>query len=936
MNDRWPLPAADGIEGPFLKMKKHNGKPTLPTMDASNVCFDTLSHVDSFGYNKDAMQGASGVGLPKEYESTYPYRRGSTFEEFTKIVLIVKDGEARLYYPTPSTDRYTPFNNLRQSQTVTSTWTFDLQGYTGGQVGVFTYSHEATFSNWKITDISDETAISAYCNGNPHLTCDNQRGDASTGLCLAVASPAVCEGPTGPEAKLVNTKRLDIFDFYEDPNLSEACKWELGPDRNLRHASNAFNSNTVVLGCSAIVKNTTYTDFIAQVDIDNDDDDAVGMVFGYQSDDDFFRVFKINDLWPNPAADFLTGPVFKVQRKVKGVSCANGPFDDSNPSCLQTLAFVDSVGGFTDGLDLGAVVPFEYSKKYIKYDHNDVKRFVLIVKDDAVRAMYEDVEMGTVVSVQVLDLTKYDYAGGRVGFFVSGQIATFSNFFLGALSGPEAVTNFCSGGVCDERTGLCMTQPTTFPTLRAGDVAIPDVCPGPVDGLTTTIDTTDENNFRFVDMEPISEPCEWTTSADGLSQNIRAWGNYCGPNGCPSGNYSEHVTIIGCVALIGAETYTDFMLEVTTSHEDEETWGFVFGWDDKQPVTKNYMAMANNDRWPDPAADGVRGPFIKLKKTNDKPCIPIMNTSYNCYDTISYSDSEGNHFANDDFGFAQGFNNNNPGRFNIDGERVTDIPGEYASVYPYDTDERWPDRKMTLIVKDGQARLLLPGPERDFGGLNGFRQPSTYVGTWSYDLGDYTGGQIGFMTYAHRGTFKEVKITDLTDDANLPSAYCDGNPQATCTSGGVCTAVPVSDVCEDPVGAIDVDVTTLTEWDFVADELVTGNCQWETPDLGAGPKLYQSSNAQGGFESLGCNALHKSGSYTDFILQFDADIYDNDALGMVFGWKAPDDHFKVHKRVDWWPSPNADNVQGPAFKVKRRLTGKSCAVLPQNETTNCK
>ena len=429
MNDRWPRPAADGIEGPFLKMKKHNGKPTLPNMDASTTVFDTLSHVDAFGFNKDAMQSGGSLGLPKEYESVYPYRRGATFEEYTKIVLIVKDGEARLYYPTPPKDRYTPFNNLRQSQTVTSTWTFDLQGYTGGQVGVFTYSHEATFSNWKITDISDETAISAYCDGNPHLTCDNQRGDMSTGLCMAVAAPDVCEGPVGPGVQLVHTKLLDTFDYFEDPNLSEPCKWERGAKGDIKSTSNAFHSNTVVLGCSAMVRNTTVTEFVASVDIENDDSDAVGFNFGWQSDDDFFRVFKMNNAWPNPAADFLTGPVFKVQRKLVGVSCANAPYNETNPSCMQTLAFIDEVGGFSEDMPMGSVVPFEYSKTYLKFDHNDIKRMVLIVKDNAMRCMYEDADLSTTVAINVFDLSKIRLYGRIHRLFRQRPIRDFLDLY---------------------------------------------------------------------------------------------------------------------------------------------------------------------------------------------------------------------------------------------------------------------------------------------------------------------------------------------------------------------------------------------------------------------------------------------------------------------------------------------------------------------------
>ena len=111
-----------------------------------------------------------------------------------------------------------------------------------------------------------------------------------------------------------------------------------------------------------------------------------------------------------------------------------------------------------------------------------------------------------------------------------------------------------------------------------------------------------------------------------------------------------------------------------------------------------------------------------------------MNMTYNCYDTLSYSDYSGG-FVSDGDSFAF-----NPGRFNIDGMPVTDIPGEYYRTYPYKVDQVWPDRKMTLIVKDGEARLQVLGPEvvRDTP-INSLRQPTKYVGTWSYDLGDYTG-----------------------------------------------------------------------------------------------------------------------------------------------------------------------------------------------------
>ena len=332
--------------------------------------------------------------------------------------------------------------------------------------------------------------------------------------------------------------------------------------------------------------------------------------------------------------------------------------------------------------------------------------------------------------------------------------------------------------------------------------------------------------------------------------------------------------------------------------------------------------------------DTVRGPFIKMKMTNDKPCIGgVMNATADnmCYDTISFMEKTGS-FVSDGASFT-----NTPGRFQIDGMPVTDIPGEYYRTYPYDVDQVWPDRKMTLIVKDGEARLMVLGPDVTTADpINNYRQPTKWVSTWTYNLDalGYTGGQLGLFCYAHQLTFSDLKITDLSDDLNLPTDYCNGN--ATCTDGGVCTAVPVSDVCEDPVGATVIDVTTMDQFEFIQDPGITwGVCQWQISDLGRGPFLYQASNAHASLESVGCNAVYKGGSYLDFVLQFDVDNFDNDGVGPIFGWKSEIDHYKIHKRIDVWPSPSADYIEGPNFKIKKRLPDRSCDVRPQNETNNC-
>ena len=558
---------------------------------------------------------------------------------------------------------------------------------------------------------------------------------------------------------------------------------------------------------------------------------------------------------------------------------------------------MDRYGVYHGQMPLGAVTPFEYSNVYRPYDENSNTRMVLAIKDNAIRYSYESGDF--VISVMALDISAYDYQGGRVGLFVWSHAVDFTNFLVGDLA---SVTDFCNGGICDDRTGRCLTQPTFNPTERAGEVVLPDICPGAVDGFVD-VDVTSLDAFTLVDMAPISGgPCAWSTSAAGLAQTSTAFGNAPGDN-----------TMMGCVALAAGTTYTDFMVEMTATFAGgNDGWGFVFGYDN----AGHYLATVNNDEFPVNAADGVSGPFAKITATNGNPCLEVMDNETNCYDTLSYADAS---------------------NFIVDGELVTDLPGEYARKYPYTRKEDWPAEKtMTLIVKDGSARLMMFGKELDLETpVNNLRQPTKYVSTWSYDLGgNYDGGAVGIFTYAQALTISSMKITDLS--ASMPTAFCGG--QGTCASG-VCTQVAASDVCEDPVGD-DYDVATddLEPWEFIEDPFLNQGCSWTLEDFGRGPNLYQGSNAQAignDYRLLGCNAILKSEDYTDFIMQMDMDNFDNDGVGFVFGWQSETDHWKIHKVNDpFWPNP-ADSVLSPAMKIIKRRGEFSCGAQPMNSTNDC-
>lgn len=213
-------------------------------------------------------------------------------------------------------------------------------------------------------------------------------------------------------------------------------------------------------------------------------------------------------------------------------------------------------------------------------------------------------------------------------------------------------------------------------------------------------------------------------------------------------------------------------------------------------------------RLPSPAADGIEGPFLKVKRNNGGNVLNNMDATNTVFDLITYIDSEGTH------------------------EGMVDMPFEYERQYPYESGTPFAPMKLTLIVKNGEVRVLFPTPEVDTGTEepNRFRQSDRYVSAWSTDLGSgYRGGKIGFFTSKHRATFKNLKITDLSKSATPVQAFCGGSPDSTCDeSKGVCIAVPLGDICPDPVNPIYHDTQSMSTFELVDEEMLSSACECVT------------------------------------------------------------------------------------------------------------
>ena len=298
---------------------------------------------------------------------------------------------------------------------------YSCLGYAGGRLGPWTYAHQMFVTSFSVTDISDDANLpETYCGGSQLARCDV----GVTGLCLAVAAPDVCEGALGGDTYDVTT--LDAFDFVNDPEVASTCDWSIGSAGYLQQVSNANLNEGVLLGCNAIVSAAEYTDFVYEVDLVNNDNDGVGINFGWKSEFDYFRVQKINDVWPSPAADSVGGPALKLKRRIPGMPCDASPMNETN-LCMTTISFIDPFGVYHDGIPDDAVAPAGncgYSREFLPFAQGELMTLVVIAKDNQLRATFESPTSARQVTVMAFDLAKYDYQGGKVGvrnssFFLS-------------------------------------------------------------------------------------------------------------------------------------------------------------------------------------------------------------------------------------------------------------------------------------------------------------------------------------------------------------------------------------------------------------------------------------------------------------------------------------------------------------------------------------
>ena len=826
INDIWPSPPADGISGPHMKLKRRrkacSASMSGPYVDGSTTgedCYETLSYLNNAGASSSMAEDLERVDVNAYYHDSYADypNYGTATETSHSIYLIVKDNTVRFGRWDSDLSKWV------------MVWA-DVPDYAGGKVGIFTYAHQPTVWDVKITDL-DATPNPTMCNGGGDCelgvctcydgfdydneltgTCASQHLLTPTSVPTPVPTPLtwsptltrnvgaadVCLGNDGTSTLLDFDSAITGWTEVDDTPLSGTCSWTAydsdtvlgwrgididGADGISTYAvyqsSNSWGNHpgdNTLTGCNLLYDGATYTNFILEAKMYHSDNDGVGFVFGWNDLLDHYQAAMINDQWPSPPADGISGPHMKLKRRRKACSAScSVAYVDGNTAdedCYETLAYLNN-GGASSTLsaaagdlagDLESPINQHYNDAYFAYPNygtpsETAAPLYLIVNNSEVRFGRWD----TTLSKWVMTWAELPsaYAGGKIGLFTYAHQPLIWDVKITDLDATSPMmcggAGTCDMGVCDcdvtndayyAATGLCEY---TTPSVGAGDICVGNGASRTAIDIDSTLaslsgDGTSGSWTSSQDASLTSSTCAWSfmspsdiaswgynSGGPGIYQSSNSWGNYPGDN-----------TIMGCNLYYNEQTYTNFIMEATLANGDNDGVGFVFGW---TSIDDHYQAIAINDQWPNPPADGVGGPHIKLKYRNPAyTCSGSMDSTNNCYETLSYIDSTSTSM-----------------------DSLGNLLPHFLGTYTDFSEDFSVGTKIYLIVNGTEAR---------WGWWD-----TTYkkwMMTWATLPDSYAGGYVGFTTYAHQPLFESVYITDLdalTDDLVM----CNG--QGSCVAG---------------------------------------------------------------------------------------------------------------------------------------------------------
>mmetsp|Transcript_16832 Transcript_16832/g.67917 ORF Transcript_16832/g.67917 Transcript_16832/m.67917 type:complete len:393 (-) Transcript_16832:1993-3171(-) len=273
----------------------------------------------------------------------------------------------------------------------------------------------------------------------------------------------------------------------EGEPISEECKWTINdleyaeainpttvdldansiehgaPGMFIYQSTNAWGiapNDIGLIGCNYVYEAASYNNFMIQFDVVNEDNDGVGIVFGWKSNVDHFVAHNINDDWPkegNALLDGFPGPNMKIKRRFQ--SCVT--HQTSADPCFETLASLNAArGGHANKLSPEAIPSQSYAPNYVPYAMNTCDgvtkptRYYLIVKDGTARYMRQVEGTGQTVAVWT-DKLGSRYQGGKIGLFTYADQLFWYNLKVWNLDTADLSKGYCNGrGVCGD-DGLC-------------------------------------------------------------------------------------------------------------------------------------------------------------------------------------------------------------------------------------------------------------------------------------------------------------------------------------------------------------------------------------------------------------------------------------------------------------------------------------------------